>query len=220
MFDNSQVYSRFVLVWINGPFGGGKTQTAHELHRRLPGSVICDPELVGFGLHRMMPPELRHDFQDIPAWRQGVFEVLHHTLLNDNRVVIAPMTLVERSYFDQIIGRLRTEGHTVHHFALLADRDTVLRRLRERGVGHLVNRVVNRRRGGRESFAVTNLDRCLERLHEPHFAAQVNTDQLTVPAVAEHIAAVAGLDLLPNHDSPARQRLRQAWIGLRHIRFD
>ncbi|MFC7616618.1 hypothetical protein ACFQV2_27315 [Actinokineospora soli] len=48
-----------MLVWINGPFGGGKTQTAHELHRRWPGSVLCDPEHVGFGLHRMTPPALR-----------------------------------------------------------------------------------------------------------------------------------------------------------------
>jgi tRNA A37 N6-isopentenylltransferase MiaA len=32
-----------MLVWLNGPFGGGKTQTAYELHRRLPGSVVCDP---------------------------------------------------------------------------------------------------------------------------------------------------------------------------------
>jgi len=38
--------------------------------------VICDPEHVGFGLHRMTPRHLRNDFQDLPAWRQGVYEVL------------------------------------------------------------------------------------------------------------------------------------------------
>jgi hypothetical protein len=65
-----------MLLWINGPFGGGKSTTARELHSRLPGSLICDPELLGFGLHRMLPPELRSDFQDFPAWRQGVYEVL------------------------------------------------------------------------------------------------------------------------------------------------
>ena len=48
-----------MLLWINGPFGGGKTQTAYELQRRLPGSVVCDPEHLGFGLHRMLPPALR-----------------------------------------------------------------------------------------------------------------------------------------------------------------
>ncbi|MFB4279186.1 MULTISPECIES: hypothetical protein [unclassified Nonomuraea] len=42
-----------MLVWINGPFGGGKTHTAHELHRRLPSSVVCDPEHVGFGLQQV-----------------------------------------------------------------------------------------------------------------------------------------------------------------------
>ena len=35
-----------MLLWINGPFGGGKTATAHELNRRLPDSVVCDPEHV------------------------------------------------------------------------------------------------------------------------------------------------------------------------------
>ena len=69
-----------MLVWINGPFGVGKTQTAHELQRRLPGSVICDPEQIGFGLHRAMPATLRGDFQDLAAWRDGVFEVLDRVL--------------------------------------------------------------------------------------------------------------------------------------------
>ena len=44
-----------MLLWINGPFGGGKTATAYELSRRLPGSVVCDPEHVGFGMRRMLP---------------------------------------------------------------------------------------------------------------------------------------------------------------------
>jgi hypothetical protein len=28
-----------VLVWNNGPFGGGKTATTFEWHRRMPGSI-------------------------------------------------------------------------------------------------------------------------------------------------------------------------------------
>lgn len=88
-----------MLLWINGPFGGGKTQTAYELNRRLSGSVVCDPEHVGFGLHRMMPPALRSDFQNLPAWRQGVYEVLDLALTQQDGVVIAPMTLVEPAYY-------------------------------------------------------------------------------------------------------------------------
>jgi hypothetical protein len=207
-----------MLVWINGPFGGGKTQTAHELHRRLPGSVVCDPEKVGFGLHRMTPPHLRGDFQDLPAWRQGVFEVLDLVLTRHTGAVLVPMTVVEPAYFAETVGRLRERGHDVRHFALLAEHRTVLRRLRERGIGHLLASVAGGGSLRRETFAVANLDRCLDRLRGPEFADHVWTDERTVPEVAEHIAAAAGLSLTAA-DGPLRGRLRRAWVGARHIRL-
>jgi hypothetical protein len=210
-----------MLVWINGPFGGGKTQTAHELQRRLPRSVICDPEEVGFGLHRMAPRGLRGDFQDFPAWRQGVFEVLDRVLTRHEGTVIAPMTVVEPAYFQETVGRLRESGHDVRHFALLADREQVLRQLRERAFGRALQLVAGRDAPlRRESFAVSKLDHCLERLSGPEFAEHVRTDLLTVPQVADRIAASAGLALAPSTGGALRGRLRRAWTGVRHIRFD
>jgi hypothetical protein len=210
-----------VLIWINGPFGGGKTQTAYELQRRLPGSVVCDPELVGFGLQRMAPPRLRGDFQDFAAWRHGVTEVLQVTLDSLAGPVIAPMTLVEPQYFEEIIGRLRGDGYVVHHVALLASRELVVRRLRERTVGHALNRWLHAssRAPRRESFAVSNVDRCLERLQDPLFAEQLWTDDLSIPEVAERVATSAGLSLTPTSGGLLRQRFRQTWTGLRHIRW-
>ncbi|MFI0503121.1 AAA family ATPase [Streptomyces albogriseolus] len=204
-----------MLLWINGPFGGGKTQTAHEIRRRLPGSVVCDPEQPGFGLHRMLPRELRGDFQDLKAWRQGVVEVLDLTLTRREGVVIAPMTVTDPGHFAETVGRLRELGHDVRHFTLLAERETVLRRLRERGLGHLVG-------GGlrRESWAVERLDHCLERLAEPAFAEHLWTDHSTVPKTADRIAVLAGLTLRPNREGRLRTRLRQAGVGVRHIRLD
>ncbi|ARF73335.1 AAA family ATPase [Kitasatospora albolonga] len=199
------------LLWINGPFGGGKTQTAYEIRRRLPGSTVCDPEHIGFGLHRTLPPELRGDFQDLAAWRAGVREVLGLALKGHPGPVIAPMTLVDPGYFAEIVGGLREDGHTVHHSALLADRETVLRRLRERGLGLGLKR---------ESFAVRRLDDCLERLAGPEFARHVRTDDITVPQVADLVAGAAGLTLAPDTDSRLRHRLRRTWTGLRHLRFD
>ncbi|MEU2792199.1 AAA family ATPase [Streptomyces sp. NPDC007100] len=210
-----------MLLWINGPFGGGKTQTAHELRRRLPGSVICDPEHAGFGLRRMMPAALRGDFQDLPAWRQGVYEVLDLALAGHPGTVIVPMTLVEPAYFRETVGRLRERGHDVRHFALLADRRTVLGRLRERNFGYAVKIVAGKDAPlRRESFAVARLDECLERLRGAEFAEHVWTDRLTVAQVADHIAASAGLDLAADTDSALRGRLRRAWTGVKHIRFD
>jgi hypothetical protein len=199
-----------MLLWINGPFGGGKTQTAYELNRRLPGSVVCDPEEVGFGLHRMTPRALRGDFQDLTAWRAGVREVLDMVLRKHDGPVIAPMTLVNPGYFDEVVGRLREDGHEVHHFALLAERDTVLRRLCERGWGFGLRW---------ESFAVTKLDECLGRLQAPEFAEHIRTDDLPVPEVATRIAASAGLPIAPNLDDPVRRRLRRYAVSLRHVRI-
>ncbi|WP_392894928.1 AAA family ATPase [Streptomyces sp. LN699] len=210
-----------MLVWINGPFGGGKTQSAYEIRRRLPGSVVCDPEHVGFGLHRMLPPALRADFQDLPAWRRSVYEMLDLALTAYEGTVIAPMTVVEPAYFREVVGRLRERGHDVRHFALLADRETVLRRLRERGFGHAVRLFAGKDAPlRRESFAVSKLDHCLERLRGEEFAEQVWTDRLTVPQVADRIAAAAGLTLAPDTDQALRGRLRRTWTGVKHIRFD
>jgi hypothetical protein len=208
-----------VLLWINGPFGGGKTQAAYELQRRLPGSVVCDPEQVGYGLHRMMPRELRRDFQDLPSWRQGVYEVLDRVLTEYDGDVIAPMTLAEPRYFDDIVGRLRERGHDVLHTALLARRDTVVRRLRERGINRALQWTIGDHPLRRESFALAKLDWCLEQLAQPRFAEHLWTDDVTVAQVADRIAASAGLTLRPNTDGNLRGCLRRSWVSVKHIRL-
>jgi hypothetical protein len=209
-----------MLVWINGPFGGGKTVTAYELARRVAGSVVCDPEHVGFGLHRTLPRALRKDFQDLRAWREGVFEVLDLAAGGHPGPVIVPMTVVEPAYFRQTVGRLREQGHEVRHFTLLAARETVVGRLRTRGVG----RVLRAARGKdaplrRESFAMGKLDLCLERLSGPEFAEHLWTDRIGVPEVAARIAHSAGLDIAPDTDGPLRGQLRRALVSARHIRL-
>jgi AAA domain len=196
-----------MLVWINGPFGGGKTAAGFELHRRLPGSVVCDPEFVGYGLHRMLPPGQRGDFQDLSAWRSSVHQMLDLTLRRHDGTVIVPMTLVNDGYFAEIVGRLRADGFDVRHFALLADRGTVLRRLRKRRLGGLI----------RDDFAIGRLDDCLKQLRQPQFAEHLRTDRMTVPEVAEAIASSAGL-AIAGRSGPVRSRLEQTGTSLRHVR--
>ncbi|MFC0599127.1 AAA family ATPase [Streptomyces palmae] len=198
-----------MLLWINGPFGVGKTQVAYELHRRLPGSFVCDPEHLGFGLHRMLPRPLRGDFQDLPLWRQGVRETVDTVLRAHPGPVLVPMTVVEPAYFQETVGALREAGHQVHHFALLASRETVLRRLR--------GRVTPLTRG--DSFAHRQLDRCLAALRRPEFGQHVHTDHRTVPDIAEEIARTAGLVPTPSTDGRLTHFLRRGWVSARHIRF-
>ena len=116
-----------MLLWINGPFGGGKTHAADEIGRRLAGSIICDPEDLGYGLHRMMPSELRGDFQDLAAWRHGTFEVLERFARRKHQGdVIVPMTVIEPAYLDEILRPLGENGYQVRHYTLLAERETIL----------------------------------------------------------------------------------------------
>jgi AAA domain len=200
-----------MLVWINGPFGGGKTATAFELRRRLPGSVVCDPELVGFGMHRMLPRALRTDYQDLPPWRHSVKYLLAHALRAHPGPVIVPMTLIKAAYFEEIIGGLRADGAEVRHFCLLAEPATILRRIRERGWPFGLRH---------DRWAVDHLDQCLARLRQPEFAEHVRTDSRSVAQVADAIAASAGLTITPSHDGPARAWLRRRATSIRHIRFD
>ncbi|MFC0436263.1 ATP-binding protein [Kutzneria buriramensis] len=144
---------------------------------------MSDPEHLGFALHRMLPPALRGDFQDLAAWRRGVREMLDLALRSHDGPVIVPMTLVEAGYFTDIVGRLRDDGHEVHHFALLAEPTTVLRRLNGRGL----------RPGLKHgSWAVARLDDCLTRLGDAAFATHIATDDRTVAQVAEPSPARSG----------------------------
>jgi hypothetical protein len=197
-----------VLVWINGPFGGGKTAAACELRRRVDRGVICDPERLGRGLHGMLPRELRTNFQHFAAWRHGVHEVLDLVARGWDGPVIVPMTLIDPGYFEEVVGRLRADGHDVRHFSLLADRATVLRRLRGRTFGLGLRH---------ERWAVARLDECLAQLRDPLFAEHVQTGELSVPQVAEVIARSAGLAIRPDADGAVRARLRRYRTTLAHV---
>jgi hypothetical protein len=200
-----------MLVWINGPCGVGKTATAFELHRRLPGSVVCEPEHVGYGMHRMLPASIRRGFwQDIPAWRHAVRELLRMTLARHDGPVIAPMMLVDPGHFQEIIGGLRADGFGLHHFALLAEPATVVRRLHSRSLG-LEPRT--------QPWEVDHLDEWLRQLRQPEFAQQVDTDHKSVAQVADIVSGSAGLAIAPATDGPVRAWLHRYATTVRHIRM-
>jgi hypothetical protein len=199
-----------MLLWINGPCGVGKTATAFELNRRLPGSVVCDPAHVGYGMHRMLPPPLRRTrWQDIPAWRQAVLQLLRVALAGHGGPLIVPVALVDHGHFQEIIGSLRDEGVRLHHFALLAEPATVVRRLRARSLG---------REPRTQPWEVDVLDDWLERLRRPEFARHVRTDHMTVAQVADTVARSAGLPIRPATDGPVRAWLHRYATTARHVR--
>lgn len=65
-----------MIIWINGPFGAGKTTLAKRLRDRRSKSLIFDPEEIGFVVKETVPMPASGDYQDLPLWR-GLGAQLH-----------------------------------------------------------------------------------------------------------------------------------------------
>lgn len=201
-----------MLIWINGAFGAGKTHTAHELHRRLPGSHVADPELIGFAMHKMLPAAARDDFQDLPGWRAAVVATLRAAEQAADGPVIVPMTIVRADYFDEIVGALRTDVD-LRHVTLVASPATLQARL-----GTRLEALGSRVFGGDGTWAMRQIDRCVTALADPRFATHVPTDDRTLDQVVEAVADDVGLKLGRPRLSPLRFQLCRLSVAARHIR--
>lgn len=196
-----------MIIWINGAFGAGKTTLAYELHRRIPNSFVYDPENVGYFIRKNAPkPILKEDFQDHVIWREINYSMLQ-TINNDfSNTVIVPMTIVKPQYFNEIISRLRSNGVEVHHFTLLANRETLLRRLKSRG-------------DGKNSWPTKQIDRCIASLSQDTFKIHIQTDNLTLEDIMDRVAKECNIDLQPDNRGLLRKRIDRLITKVKHIRI-
>lgn len=197
-----------MIIWINGPFGVGKTQTAYELKYRIPNSIVMDPEEVGFFLQKQILPESRlSDFQDYSLWRKWVSELLLEAQNDRKRVVIVPMTVVSEAYFRQIINPLDDAGVVVQDFTLIARKETIERRLKKRFDGG--------------SWNFRQIDRCLTGLESDVFSNRIDTDNLDLYQVVDYILNELGpeIDSIRKKSGRGARFLRRLRVFLAHIRI-
>jgi 8-oxo-dGTP pyrophosphatase MutT (NUDIX family) len=124
-----------VIVWVNGAFGAGKSSACRELVELLPGSLLYDPELVGFGLRHLLTEDRLaavSDVQDLPSWRRLVPEVAAALLVEVPGPLVVPMTLLREDYRDEIFGALAARGLAVHHFVLDPEETILRQRIEQR----------------------------------------------------------------------------------------
>lgn len=196
-----------MLIWINGAFGAGKTQTAFELNRRIPNSFVYDPENLGLFISRNIPSSIKEsDFQDYEMWRK-----LNCSLIKDIRdkyegVLIIPMTIVNPQYFNEVVGSLRNCGIDVKHYTLMASKETLLKRLKSRG-------------DGAHSWGARQIDRCLEGLSNELFQYHIDTESISIEEVAEKIAFMSNINLSPDNTGKVRKKLNRMITQLKHIRL-
>ncbi|MDU5722169.1 AAA family ATPase [Clostridium sp. LQ25] len=165
-----------MIIWINGTFGVGKTTVSNELHKKLKDSFVYDPEKAGEFIWDNSPDCINHkdDFQNISMWRDFNYQMLKYIHENYSGTIIVPMTLVNKEYYSQIIGRLINEGISIHHYILLAERSTILSRLEERGASS-------------NSWPAQQMDRCLPSLEKDIMGIRIKTDNLSIEEVTELI---------------------------------
>jgi hypothetical protein len=175
-----------VIVFVNGPFGVGKTTTVRHLAADLPEALVIDPEKVGHMLWSQLPKGLRQEeFELEPVWPALTRCLLGETARAYRRTLLVPMTIARERTFRQIVGALRQSGHDVRHFTLLAAANTIRDRLRARGEAP--------DKWGELSWEGLQVERCLQALASPLFGVHLHTDGRTPRAVADLILDATGL---------------------------
>ena len=194
-----------MIIWINGTFGSGKTTTAYELHRRLPGSIVYDPERFGYVLMANIPKEiLKDDFQDYPLWREANYALLKQISDEYHGVIIVPMTLTNEQYFEEIIGRLRDGGVEVKHFTLSASQATIQKRLAKRFEG-------------KSSWAHQQTEGRINSLSKEMFKKHIQTDELSIEDVVETIAVQSNVEILPDNRTRVRKTVDRLRVKVKEI---
>ena len=170
------------VIMLNGAFGVGKTTVAQLLRAALPGSVIYDPEWVGYYLRRLprwvaLSGAGTDDYQDIDLWRKSVVVGVRLFHGFARGPVIVPMTFTHRPYFDEIVQGIRRFDPTLRIFCLRASLPTLRHRLTARGFAS----------SEEDAWLARRIVECAAAHQDPHFGESVETETLSAPAVAAAI---------------------------------
>jgi len=119
-----------MILFINGPFGVGKTSATRVLVEETPDAMLYDPEVIGSILRRVLGPIKKvDDFQDYALWRELVVAVARVLRAASARTLVVPMTVWRREYFDPIAAGLRRVDPDLRCFRLTASERELARRI-------------------------------------------------------------------------------------------
>lgn len=111
-----------VIIWLNGPFGAGKTTVANRLLAIEPALLLFDTEGIGYLLQSALGGRKPvADFQDWSAWRRLVVSTLGALSDETSADLLVPQTVIVKQYWTEILGGLRSTGHVVLPFTLDVD---------------------------------------------------------------------------------------------------
>lgn len=169
-----------MIIMVNGAFGVGKTTVAKELHKTIKGSMLYDPEEVGFMLRSIitddikLPEERTDNFQDLKLWKVLVVQVAEHLKRQYNKHLIVPMTIYNKEYYHYIHDGFRGIDKETYHFCLIAEESTIHERLQLRGETE-------------GNWCYQQTSKCVRAFQAEEFALQIKTDEKSIEDVVNEI---------------------------------
>ena len=169
-----------MIIIVNGAFGVGKTTISNELLKVVNNSMIYDSEEIGFMLRNILPNHIKQfeadtgDFQDLELWKELTVQVADALKTTYKRNLIVPMTIRNPDYFHYIKDGFSRIDEQTYHFCLTASKDTIYKRLRNRGEEE-----------GNWCFQQT--EKCLYAFKENDFREYIDTDEVSIPTVIANI---------------------------------
>ncbi len=183
-----------MIIFVNGPFGVGKTTTANLLVERIPHhAMVYDPEVIGSYVRYLLRAiEQAEDYQDHLLWRILTVDVARLLRETYRRSLVVPMSITRRDYYDVIIGGFRQVDPNLACFRLMASPEVLRARI-------LASDDVEAR-----EWRLSHMEHGLAALEDPVFGAEIKTDDLSPEAVADRIVAMLPV-LVPSFQDRARQ---------------
>jgi cytidylate kinase len=119
-----------VIIWLNGPFGAGKTTTARHLAERLEDTRLFDAELVGYLLMAALEDHEFQDFQDLPPWRELVPVVTEKIAGFTGQHLIATQTVLSEAYWAELAQGFKESPLEIFHVLLHVDSGVLAARIK------------------------------------------------------------------------------------------
>ena len=170
-----------MVVWINGPYGVGKSTLAEKLHERDPESFIFDAEAVGNAVRDNLPRALYNGavFEAYPLWFSFCAELLRKISAGFGGHVYVPMTLVYKDSFARIAQPLAESGVAAKHILLVSTHEIVHDRILARGEDE-------------GCWCMENIDLCLKNQREFDDVIRIESTGKTADELADEVLGTIG----------------------------
>ena len=180
-----------LIVFVNGPFGVGKTTTARLVGKRLGRAVIFDPEFIGMLLHRFLKDISGvEDFQDYKLWAPMTAYCARIISRLTRRPVIIPMTISNKRRWHYITRTVGADDRTVICVRLTCSEEVLRQRILDRP-----------HEGGPHKWCLSHIPDGVRLMPDPDFGTAVDVENNGPEEAADIVCSLLPMPFETNYAS-------------------